>query len=204
MRTLRIESLRLVVAAAAAFLLTLPACSSSKTEPDAVACVGEGCPCIFAVECPDGMQCVNGLCSTENPFPEDLRTGDGVADAVGDAVEPDFGPTDQVVEPEVITDLPFGAGCSENAQCASLWCVDSPDGGYCTMLCSEGCPEGWTCKAVAQTSPDYINICVLDKARLCLPCETDLHCGDAGDLCLNIGGGTFCGRDCTLEPCPTG
>ena len=183
-------------------LLLSSACGAgtSTTAPDIV-CQGAGCPCIFAQDCPDDMQCVNGMCSEEDPFPDaggyDLLASDGVLDAVMDY---DLSPLDG----GAITNQPFGSGCTDNHQCLSGWCLESPDGGYCTMVCTEGCPDGWACKAIAQTSPDFIDICVLDKARLCLPCETDLHCGDAGDLCLAIGGGSFCARDCSVDPCPTG
>jgi hypothetical protein len=183
-------------------LLATQYCSSPGTTSPDVVCVGVGCACIFAHDCPADMQCVNGMCSEEDPFPDggsqDLVSGDGfTGDGLPfDGAFFDGGPA--------ITDQAFAEACTDNLQCLSGWCLESPDGGYCTKVCSEGCPAGWACKSIAQTSPDFIEVCVLDKARLCLPCETDLHCGDAGDLCLSIGGGSFCGRDCAVEPCPTG
>ena len=194
------QRIRVALWGLALALLIGSACSSPSVTTDVV-CQGVGCPCIFAQDCPSGMQCVNGLCSEEDPFPDsgnyDLRASDG---SQGDGTWFDGffdgGAT--------ITDQPFASACTDNLQCLSGWCLESPDGGYCTKVCTEGCPEGWACKSIAQTSPDFIEVCVLDKARLCLPCETDLHCGDAGDLCLSIGGGSFCARDCAVEPCPTG
>ncbi len=187
----------------ASFLFVAMACSNAPApEPQDIACQGKGCACIFAQDCPEGMQCVNGACTVDDPF-----AFEGSDTFVADGSDSQGRTPDDLVTTEdqhQVVDQPFGAGCTDNGQCLSGWCLDSPDGGYCTQVCAEGCPAGWTCKTIAQTSPDYIEVCVLDKARLCLPCETDLHCGDAGDLCLDIGGGRFCGRDCTQNPCPEG
>ena len=186
----------------ALFLLSLWGCSgsSSGTGVSDEPCTQEGCVCVFAHDCPSGMLCVDGKCTTDNPL-ADMRGGDGSSDASGqeglrqDGAEPTDGGAEE---------RGLGEACSHNPQCESGWCIDSPDGGYCTDVCDDGCPEGWVCKNISQTAPDFISVCVQDKTRLCLPCETDLHCGDAGDLCLEIGGGLFCGRDCTLEQCPSG
>jgi hypothetical protein len=194
--------MRISLALVAAALLAACSQTTPVEQPD-VPCTGEGCPCIFAVDCPDGMNCINGYCSAENPFGDigfpDLGLGDAIGEgrSTGDAV-PDGGGDD------ILHTIEFGDGCTGNLQCRSGWCVDSPDGGYCTRTCEEGCPDGWLCKIIAQTYPDTISICVQDKTRLCLSCEMDSHCGDAGDLCLDIGGGKFCGRDCGAEPCPSG
>lgn len=49
--------------------------------------------------------------------------------------------------------------------------------------------------------------CVPQTSSLCLPCLNDENCGGEGDLCLAIGTGKFCGRDCgpdaALGDCPT-
>ena len=192
--------LRLTIPAMA--LLTLIGCSggsSSGGEPSAP-CTEEGCTCIFAGDCPSGMLCVNGQCTTDNPLPEILG-GDAYGDSIGGGdVAGDAGGG----EADGTSAQGVGEACSDNLQCASGWCIDSPDGGYCSDVCDDGCLEGWVCKNISQTAPDFISLCVQDKTRLCLPCENDQHCGDAGDLCLEIGGGLFCGRDCSLEQCPSG
>ncbi|MCA9516625.1 MAG: hypothetical protein KC635_16905, partial [Myxococcales bacterium] len=101
-------------------------------------------------------------------------------------------------------DLPTGAFCVTNSQCASTYCIDSPTGGYCTNSCIDGCPEGWLCRTVGGIT-DPVELCVNDLNRLCEPCENDSQCGSAGlNRCLAIGGGHFCGRDCQSDPCPTG
>ena len=192
---------------AALLWIMATACSGGGevTVDGDAACEEEGCPCIFAHTCPDGMQCVNGMCSSSSPL-SDLRNGSearGLDAVSGDNDDLAVLPGDATVG-DVHYEQEFAEPCTNNEQCLSGWCVDSPDGGYCTKTCGESCPEGWVCKTITQTSPDYIEVCVQDKSRLCLPCETDLHCGDAGDLCLDIGGGSFCARDCSVEPCPTG
>jgi len=185
-------------------LLLPAACSSDPgASPLGEQCTEEGCPCIFAQDCPAGMNCINGHCSLDNPFgdtwPFDDQWGQGDGAGFGDGTGSRDG-----ADANEMTNRQFGESCTNNLQCESAWCVDSPDGGYCSQPCELGCPEGWTCKTIAQTQPDYISICVQDKTRLCLPCEIDVHCGDAGDVCLEIGGGKFCGRNCAEEPCPTG
>ena len=187
-----------------ALLIAFSCSSGTKVEQPDVPCIGEGCPCIFGADCPQGMNCINGYCSSENPF-GDLGFPDfGQGDVAGEDGIDASGSEVDAGQAEVFQPLPFGDGCTSNLQCESGWCVDSPDGGYCSKTCDDGCPDGWLCKIVAQTYPDTISICVQDKTRLCLPCEIDSHCGDAGDLCLEIGGGKFCGRDCAVEPCPGG
>jgi hypothetical protein len=197
-------SLGKIIYASLLIAMVLASCSTGgQTQAVAtdVTCTAEGCPCIFGLDCPDGMQCVNGLCSTDDPFPDFSPHPQADAESDLDLEETD---EDSGSNEIMVTNLPFGAPCSTGLQCASDWCIDAADGGYCTHLCTDGCPDGWTCKSIVQTAPDYIEVCVLDDARLCLPCDTDLHCGTTGDLCLDIGGGHFCGRDCTDEECPSG
>jgi hypothetical protein len=197
--------LRVIASMAMATFLSVGGCSNGGGGGGTVtSCPELGCDCVFNHQCDDGLFCVNGTCAAENPLADaggggDLGAvdgaggGDGTADGAGDAGGADG------VEPGAL-----GDPCGGNGDCQSGWCVDSPEGGYCTSTCEEGCPEGWVCKVIPQTAPDDISVCVLDKARLCQPCEADIHCGDVGDLCLSLGGGNFCGRDCTLDPCPEG
>ena len=146
------------------------------------------------------MQCIDGACGLpEAPSPAD-GGGDGTAGA-------DVAPAADA--PADVPEVPKGAfmePCTTNLGCDSGWCMDASGGGYCSHTCAEEpCPDGWACRAVANTGADAVLVCVKDHARLCQPCESDVDCGDGGvDRCLEVGGGHFCGRDCSAEPCPTG
>jgi hypothetical protein len=100
--------------------------------------------------------------------------------------------------------------CGENADCQSGWCVEHMGDGVCTRACTEECPDGWTCKAVAGTDPDLIYVCVSDHANLCKPCATAGDCvspAGADDACVDYGDeGAFCGGPCDAvkQPCPWG
>ncbi len=168
---------------------------------------------MFATDCPEGLQCVDGACGEfDLPDPDegaDVDDGDTPEDDADDvevAEETDDPDADPDAE-EVAAPPPaeFNEGCVTNEDCASGWCVDSIDGGYCTKSCTEGCPTGWSCKQITNTGVDTVVVCVRDQSKLCLPCVADAECGDGGaDECLEIGGGNFCGRDCSQAECPTG
>ena len=99
--------------------------------------------------------------------------------------------------------------CASNGQCLSGWCVEHMGAGVCTMQCTEECPPGWSCKAVAGTDPDLVYVCVSDVANLCRPCAGGDNCqGVAGneDVCVDYGdAGSFCGSACANDDhCPWG
>ena len=105
-----------------------------------------------------------------------------------------------------VGDGQFGAPCFENTDCASGYCIESFDGFVCSKECLEECPDGFGCKAVTNTGPDIVFVCVPDVLRLCQPCKEDFQCN--GGVCIGIGEegeGTFCTSDCTADPsCPEG
>jgi len=90
--------------------------------------------------------------------------------------------------------------CDDNSGCQSGWCVQHLGEGVCSQTCQEECPQGWTCKQVAETEPDVVYICVSDYANLCRPCATNADCtstGGAEDACIYYGpDGSFCGGPC--------
>ena len=199
-RRARRRTLVLLVAVSMAF--GAPGCSKEDDiEGTKLAdrdCATEPCPCVYRADCPAGMACANGLCTaadavnvvggTDDP---DAVGGDGVSGTEGDAPS----------HPQQAV----GEACNGNLDCESGWCVQALEGGYCASSCGVGdCPEGQACKKVTNTGTDQVLICVKDKSLLCTPCSQDAHCGDAGDACLEIGGGKFCGRSCAVEECPTG
>jgi subtilisin-like proprotein convertase family protein len=91
----------------------------------------------------------------------------------------------------------FGCPCAQNSDCQSGYCVEELDGFVCTTTCLTDCPDGYSCKAVLNTLPDVVFICVPDVARLCQPCRSDLQC--SGGLCVEYEDGGYC-----ASPCPHG
>ena len=91
----------------------------------------------------------------------------------------------------------FGCPCVGNGDCASGYCVEDLEGFVCTVTCLTDCPGGYSCKAVLNTLPDVVFICVPDLARLCQPCRTDLQC--SGGVCIEYEDGGYCS-----SPCPGG
>ena len=52
-------------------------------------------------------------------------------------------------------------------------------------------------------------LCLPQASSLCLPCADDANCGSEGDKCVTVGGGKYCGRDCSPDSlvgtdCPEG
>ncbi|MGM0575835.1 MAG: MopE-related protein [Myxococcota bacterium] len=80
-------------------------------------------------------------------------------------------------------------------------CVEDEAGPHCT---------------VAQCDPGFFQVgpltCVQAVDTLCAPCLTDDNCPTPGDACLEMDGGSFCGRACGADnpyglsagECPTG
>jgi hypothetical protein len=104
----------------------------------------------------------------------------------------------------------FGCPCTANEECASGWCVETPDGYVCSMVCTEECPLGWYC-AMVQDFPDVVHACLPVHPKLCRPCAKDQECQGivigTTSLCLDLGEtGAYCGGDCSENgnPCPAG
>ncbi len=95
----------------------------------------------------------------------------------------------------------FGAACASNEDCDSGFCVEGVEGLVCTKVCVDECPEGWLCRGML-VGQDFVSLCVPAGANLCKPCKTDMQCGDG--KCLEVGGGKYCGRDCSTSACPSG
>jgi hypothetical protein len=154
---------------------------------------------------------------------EDIAVDAKVDVGEGDVGEPDVGEPD-VPEPDVHLDVlgdadgenpceaPAGAGCpcSDNSDCASLWCLEAGDGGQCSKSCDTECPEGWACKTVSSAGVDPVEMCVPLYTNLCRPCETGADCSqlaEVGGHCIPFedGSGSFCGGTCDDNtPCPGG
>ena len=98
----------------------------------------------------------------------------------------------------------FGDPCDERGDCVSGYCIDTDEGRVCTRACNDDCPEGWECVRVANEGGDMVFICQPEPDALCAACEVPEQCGGPSDLCLAVGDGTFCGRDCSERACPDG
>ncbi len=120
------------------------------------------------------------------------------------ARQPDFWPLSDLPrfadqrDAELLGDIPqghFGAPCTANDECLSGWCIESYQGTICTQECLESCPEGYSCRAVMQTYPDAIFICLPNILQYCKPCFDDAQC-IGGGLCLDIDGEGRCSGPC--------
>ncbi|MBM4398101.1 MAG: hypothetical protein FJ087_20750, partial [Deltaproteobacteria bacterium] len=178
----------LVCACACALVAVVAACGSGGRTPSA-------CP-IYDVPLPD----------TAPPTdPGEAQLPDEEGDAWRDAEDP--GPADP--QPGEPSDAPpeapqpgeFGAPCLANSDCMSGFCIESPTGYSCTRTCVEDCPAGWFCRSMLIGS-DVVPLCVPEGVELCKPCKFDTQCGTG--ICMTVGDGTYCGRDCSSNACPTG
>ncbi len=126
-------------------------------------------------------------------------------EAVPDLVPSDNPPLDLGPEPGE-----FGYPCDDETDCNSGFCVATPDGFQCTVLCAEECPPGWQCALHKPSVPDPAYICVPGSMSLCRPCNVNADCEvngvDLGEACVSHGpAGSFCATACsTPEPCPAG
>ena len=172
-----------------------------------------------------GISCGGGGTPRKDtgPAPKDVPDTASLADpgpefeVVGEE-GPDGVEASEGVGEEIVEDVPcagcFGATCTKNEQCQVGFCVDSADSTICTKKCVESgdCPEGLTCKMVANTDIDPIFICIPTGTLLCRPCSSNSECTTGlvitADRCVSQGGqGSFCGVACGGEgdpPCLTG
>ena len=119
----------------------------------------------------------------------------GGSEGQEDTARIDAGPDVETVEGG------FGWPCESNADCVSGYCVEGVEGPVCTMSCQEECPKDWVCRATV-IGADVVSLCIPLGVDLCKPCKLDTQCGDG--LCIEIGGGRYCGRNCEGHACPTG
>lgn len=103
----------------------------------------------------------------------------------------------------------FGCGCGENGDCDSGYCIETPAGKKCTVVCVDSCPsEDFKC-VVTGSGGDTATICVPKLGNLCNPCNANNECQVAGHgdaRCIDQGaGGAFCGTGCSADKdCSTG
>ena len=129
----------------------------------------------------------------------------------------DFASPEVATDSNTSADLPWtpepgeaGYPCESDTQCDSGFCIQTPDGKLCTLLCSGECPFGWVCQLHGPSQPDEVYICVAVATGICRPCVTNTDCWandvDAGQKCVSYGpDGNFCAPPCAADvDCPPG
>jgi streptogramin lyase len=140
-----------------------------------------------------------GLVETDTPVQTDADATGGETDAPAADAE--------VVVP---TGGAFQTPCIKGTECASGFCVPSAEGSVCSRTCVADCPDGWSCRSIANPQGDPTFICVDVTASLCHPCGEDADCntglGTPDNRCVSFGdAGSFCGLACDLGgACPAG
>jgi hypothetical protein len=100
---------------------------------------------------------------------------------------------------------PFGAQCGSHADCQSQICLQTGLGSMCTRLCSDDCPAAYVCKAFVLERDRVANLCVPFNDVYCVKCSMSSQCPFAGDRCTDLGGATYCTRDCSAtDACAPG
>ena len=97
----------------------------------------------------------------------------------------------------------FDCACSENDDCDSGYCIETPAGKKCTVVCVNSCPsDDYKC-VVTGSGGDTATICVNKLGNLCNPCNDNNECQTAGHgdaRCIDQGAnGAFCGTGCTQD-----
>lgn len=101
----------------------------------------------------------------------------------------------------------LGWPCATNTDCRFGPCLPKGPGNglVCSAACGvDGgftCEKGWECK---QSTIGTGFLCVPPFRALCNECVKDNDCNAAGDRCLDLDGGRFCGTDCSVVACRAG
>ncbi|MBL8919993.1 MAG: hypothetical protein JNJ54_14100 [Myxococcaceae bacterium] len=132
------------------------------------------CECKAKSDCPAEKDCIGGFCRL---LPDAGLPGD------------------------------LGWPCATNADCRFGPCLPKGPGNglVCSAACGvDGgftCGRGWECK---QATPGAGFLCVPPFKALCNECRQDQDCNAAGDRCLDLDGGRFCGQECSVTACRAG
>jgi hypothetical protein len=177
-------------------------------------------PCQSDAACPTGMVCRAGQCAMPG-VPADggsaidggvARDGGSALDAgtiidggvVADGGMDDGGPADDGGDAGP-TGAPFGAHCSNDNDCQSQICLQTPSGSICTHTCSNDCPVDYACKSFVFENNRLVSLCIPFGDVYCQPCSGSSDCLRPEDRCTNVGGANYCTRDCSQSgACPPG
>ena len=156
-------------------------------------------PCNDDDDCADGI-CEGGVCVSD---PDVEPVGDTAEDVAEDLTEIRVDPITEDEQPSVLGGL--GDACVSDEECESGYCIDSDGGRICTELCSDECPEGYTCRLFINSGGDAVRICVPHEDVLCEPCSNHTECGGYQAFCVEQDNGDFCASDCSAtRECPGG
>jgi hypothetical protein len=166
-----------------------------------------GIPCQLDANCPTGLTCQQGVCRSGSILDGGSAVSDGGTRPDGgssDGGTQDGGASEDAGPPDAGLLADFGEPCVNDASCQSGICIQSSLGSVCTRLCSQDCPPDWGCKVVQIRPNATAAICFPGADLYCIPCTTD-DCANPGDHCTQMGGASYCTRDCTASgTCPTG
>jgi hypothetical protein len=101
---------------------------------------------------------------------------------------------------------PFGAPCSNDNDCQSQICLQTPSGSLCTHTCSNDCPIDYACKSFVLDRNRIVSLCIPFGDVYCLPCGASSECLHPEDRCSDLSGATYCTKDCSQSggACPAG
>jgi hypothetical protein len=123
----------------------------------------------------------------------------GEPDSVDDAVDDteDAGPCTSL-----------GCACEDDLDCASGYCLDSPEGGrVCSEFCDEQCSDpAYDCRLLVNSGGDAARLCVPGSDAYCDECDVVSDCGDLRAACYTLAPDTsVCVTPCDDETlCPSG
>ncbi|MHC4837035.1 MAG: MopE-related protein, partial [Planctomycetota bacterium] len=130
----------------------------------------------------------------------------------GAGADEDAGSADAL--PETDLDAAVDAGpppmCGDEPACVDAVCVDVGDGPVCRAPCGadDACPEGETCREVADGLGATVRVCLPEDADPCGDVDTTRdvdHCGVCGWVCRFVGAAARCVDGiCELGPCDEG
>ncbi len=123
-----------------------------------------------------------------------LDSEDVGTDAIEPDVPPDLFALDAVQQPY--------PPCVKNDDCASGFCLPTPDGPRCSPVCvaGSGCNPEYECQAVT-SSQDVTYACVHQAPFKCKACKTSADCAGGPNktkgVCVDLGQGAACMQDCS-------
>jgi len=145
-------------------------------------------------------------CSGEEPAPVSAAadTVDAQADVQEELPPPDAEPEVEPADVPAI-DVPLAPPipCTKNEECATGYCLPTPDGPQCARTCvgDAGCPSGFQCKDIVGGG-DTIFACVHPAPYHCQPCHADTDCAGGPakkGRCVDLGKGSVCLQECGAE-----
>lgn len=187
-------------------------------------CSGGGVPsnvCATDADCPSGLVCRALTCVSPGTNDDGGTPLDGGGAADGGTLA-DGGPLADGGAPDAgtagdggdtgdggpVADAgarkPFGAACTVNAECESEICLATGRSSFCTRPCSQDCPQEYECKTYVLPPDRLVPLCVPYADVYCVQCTASRDCPRPSDACTDLGGATYCTKDCSQTgACPS-